>query len=208
MKNHHLALLFVLFVTACSTGEPGTPPLADYNGLSKINLDVAGINIVDRSSGTAAKSEIFQPTIEEAVRRWADSRFRAVGTTGQAVVVIKNADIQTLNMPLGVGIDDWFTRQQAAKYNGHVEVEVEARGVEGYGVAHAEATRYVTVPEHPSDAERRKAYNAMLGGLMADLNENLDQNIQQHMQDFIVTAPLATEAPPVMIPPESPGQSP
>jgi hypothetical protein len=216
MKNQSLAVfLTVLFLSACSSGEPGTPPLKlDYSQFGKINLDIQNVTIVDRDAGPSAQSVSFQPSIGNAVRQWANDRLQGVGTSGQGIVEIKDANVTALSLATEGGFDNWFKRQQASKYVGHVSVEIEVKGRGGYGVATAEASRTVTLPEDPSDMERHEAYNRLIEGMMADLNANLDQSIHEHLQDFIITAPVPAEAPSpppsvsVMPMPLSPNRSP
>src|SRR5580700_492312 len=92
----HLVILCALLLSACSAGEPGTPALEpEYGSLGRINLDVANINVADHGGGTAVQSAEMRPTIADAVRRWAQDRLHAAGSSGEAVVVINEANVAT-----------------------------------------------------------------------------------------------------------------
>lgn len=210
MKKRIAALAFVALLTACADA-PTPPPRKDYVLPPKINLDVQTLSLTDRSgiqpSSSPYNSNDFQPTISQAVRQWAKDRLQAVGPAGQAMVIIKDASLVQQAIPYE---HDIFTRQQASKYVAHAAVDVEAKGRDGYAIASAEATRFVTLPENPTDAERQKAYFDVLNGVMRDLGMNLEASIQDHLRDFVVTVPMfdngSSTIPPVSVtvPPYAP----
>jgi hypothetical protein len=217
-KAPRLALLVTLLLAACADPPQSPPPLQlDYSALGKISLDVHDINFVDRHTSQLDLppyvADQFHPGFNEAIKRWADDRLQATGVSGDAAVIIRKANLSVEALPIKTGLDVVMERQQGSKYTGHIEVDVEARGDHGYAYAYAsaQATRYVTLPEDPVKAEREAAYNALLAGLMQDLNRSLDQSIHEHLGDFLVTsAPVMEPVPPMspMPPPQSPGMAP
>jgi hypothetical protein len=209
-KAPRLALLLALAVTACAAPPQRPLPLKlDYSSLGKMGLDVHDIHFI---GGHATQVDFpqyaadqFHPSLEEAIHRWSDDRLVATGTTGDATVVVKSANYEVQALATQTGLNVVAERQQSRKITGHVAVEVQARGSEGAVIATAEATRFVTLPEDPTTAERQAAYNALLAGLMQDLDRNLDQAIHEHMRDFLVgsappmdnsIAPMAPMPPP------------
>jgi hypothetical protein len=196
------AALSLTLLAACSTDNNLPPPRTDYGLPPKISMDVQSINLVDRnpiqSVSSPYNSNHFQPTIDEAIRQWAKDRLQAVGPVGQAVVIIKDASLNQESVPHDT---DWFTRQQGSKYIAHAEVELEAKGHEGYALATAQANRFETLPDNPTEAERQAAYYKILNELMKDLGQNLEASIQTHMRDFLVSAPvLAPSMAPISTP--------
>jgi hypothetical protein len=200
MKKILSALTLLALLTACASDEPVPAPKMAYSLPPKIGLDVQSINLVDRSGPQPANSPYatnnFQPTIADAVRQWASDRLQASGPSGQAIVVLKDASLIEAPLVVDHGMDAWLTRQQASKYVAHVEVQIEANGRPGYGLATAQASRFETLPENPTAAERQKAYIDVLNGLMRDLGQNLEGALQQHMHDFIV-APISPDMSPM-----------
>jgi hypothetical protein len=190
MKKILIFCFFVPLLCACSTGSP---PAAQYGGApaSTINLDVLTLTDLDRSAPPAPGSPYtknnFRPTIASAARQWLTQHLAAVGTTGEATVVLKDASLTSQALPY---TKDLFTRQQASKYIAHAEVEITVKGHEGYGQVTAEATHFETLPENSSPIERQDAYTRVLNGLMHDLGVNLDAAIHDHIGDFVVTAPV------------------
>jgi hypothetical protein len=190
MKKLTVAFLFLSLLSGCSSG---TPPAvkADIGSSSKINLDVATIDVIDRSGSFGADSPYaannFKPTIAEAIRQWASQHFAAVGTSGAADIVVKDASLKTQALPHA---SDMFTREQASKYIAHAEVEIDINGHEGQGMVTAEASRFETLPEKPTAIERQNAYTTVLNGLVHDLGGNLDTGVREHIGNFVVTAPV------------------
>ena len=216
MRVSRLAVLIPILLCACSTSPAPVTPL-DYSQLDRINLDVRDLTFTDHGldmpPALPVINDQFSPTIADSLHNWASQRLQAVGISGTATIVVKNAYVT------GEGItsdSSWFTSGQNGKYTGHAEVEIDARGAEGYGLATANATRSVTLSSNPDEDEKRDAYRALLNGLMQDLNNYIDQAIHDHMGQFIVTAPIiGSKIPPVGTPPvtqmplpESPGVSP
>jgi hypothetical protein len=196
---------FLLLLSACAADQTVQAPV-NYNLPAKITLDVQSINLVDRNpiqpASSPYNSNHFQPTIDDAIRQWAKDRLQAVGATGQAVVIIKDASLTQQSLAHDT---DWFTRQQGNKYIAHAEVELEAKGHEGYALASAQASRFETLADNPTESERQTAYYNILNGLMKDLGQNLEASIQTHMRDFVVTAPiLAPSSMPVVAPASQP----
>jgi len=194
MNKFRLVPLLSLVVLGLLAGCADTVPAlhTDIPQGPKINLDVQTVTLADRSQMQSATSPYttnnFQPTITEAIRQWAANRFQAVGTGGEAVVIIKDASLSLQPIPHS---NDWFKREQTTKYTAHAEVDIEIKGVgTRYALASAQASRFETLPENPSELERQNAYTTVLNGLMRDLNQSVENSIREHMQDFVITAPL------------------
>jgi hypothetical protein len=186
MKKINLTPVFALtclaLLAACASNAPKVTPI-DMSGGSKISLDVQTINLVDRSGIQPADSPYntshLQPTIADSIRQWASSHLQATGTSGEADIIIKDASLSAQPIPYA---QDFFTRQQASKYTGHAEVEIDVKGRGNeYAIASADATRYETLPENPTDAEKQNVYAIILNGLMRDLGENIDTSLHEHL---------------------------
>jgi len=204
MRISRLAVLLALFISSCASPAPAPAPL-DYPQLGKISLDVKDLTFVDRGIEQMPAAPVvknLQPSVADALHIWASQRLQAVGGDGIAAFVVKNAYVTEEALPAE---SSWFQRPQTGKLTGHVEIEFDARGKQGYALATANAARSVTLSENPSDGEKQDAYNTLLSGMMQDLDKYLDQAIHDHMKDFIVNDPVIGSRLPT---PESPGQSP
>jgi len=191
MKNI-TALLFVLSLAACADSPPPPVKTSLPTGPA-LNLDVRTVSLADRNGIQPADSPYykndFHPTIAEAIRQWAGDRLKAVGSTGDAIVIIKDASLTAQPIP---HTNTMFKREQAWKYTAHADVEVEIKGGNrgDYALASASSSRFETLAENPSLAEKQNAYAIVLNGVMQDLNRNLEASIREHMAPYLVTAPI------------------
>jgi hypothetical protein len=181
-----LTVACLALLTSCASDAPMVVK-PDMPTTSKINLDVQTISLVDRSGPQSSDSPYntnhFQPTIAEAVRQWASAHLQATGTSGEAIVIIKDASLTSQPLPFA---RDFFTRQQSSKYTGHAEVEIDIKGRgDDFAIGNADATRYQSLPEDPTDLEKQNAYTIILNGLIRDLGQNIDNSLHEHMQRYM-----------------------
>ena len=191
MKKSLAAFGLIIALAACADDKIQVTPYAPSMG-SKISLDVHKITLADRSltaGNSVYASNHFTPTLGEAVKQWAFDHLEAVGQDGDAIVIVKDSSLTAQPLATPGGIDSWFTRQQGSKYVAHVDVAIEANGAPGYAVAEASASRVLTLPENPSEAEKQDAYNTLLTGVMHDLQHNLESGIQSHLHRFVSHVP-------------------
>lgn len=181
-----LALSFAL-VTACSsTPSPLVKP--DFALTPRLKLDVATVSVVDRSGVPTADStpeaKEFKAMVMASIRKWAGANIVPVGTFGEAIVVIRDASLKAQALPHD---DDWFTREQATKYIGHIELEVNVSGVDNLREqASAQAVRYETLPDAPTVDERLGVYYRIIEGLNQDLDANLGAAMREHLASFVL----------------------
>ena len=183
-----LVLSALLALAACADTPPPVPVAYDLPPVVK--LDVLAVTVSDRSKPYSADIMAggdFRPTIANAIKDYVTDHITAIGTTGEAVITIRDASIRQENIPHK---SDLFTRPQAARYVAHAEVEVKVQAREGYGSVTAQASRFETLLQDPTPVERQSAYNAVVNGLMHDLAANLNTAMQAHLSNFIITAPI------------------
>ncbi len=192
MKKRY-ALLALALLAACSSGEP--PPVKYVATPStKLVLDVAAVNVIDHSAFQPSTSPYNQyrldPTITQALRQWLVDNVQAGGTTGEALIVIKDASLSSETLPMSQDMSDkWFKRQQAFKYTGHADVTIELQGKPTYATASAEAGHFVSLPEQASQNERQNDYTILLNGLMKDFATNFENGIRDHMGTYVMAGP-------------------
>ena len=219
MKKLLTIIALGLTLTACASEPASPPPLQpDYSALGKIYLNTQDLKVINRADRMPLKppyiGHLFQPRLTEVVDQWVHDRLQAVGNTGHATLIIKEASVIEQPLPELTGIETWFTREQAGKYTGRIDVDIDAQSPinNATGIASAHATHAVTLPEHPTEAEKTIAYRQLLDGLMRDLNQKLDQAIHAHLAPFITTsitagspaveAPSTPTMPMSILPPE------
>lgn len=181
-----LATLFVCVLSACASPPPA-PVKQVVDASPAINLDVLTVTVLDRTMpqpGTSPyNTNNFQPTLASAIRQWATQKLVAVGTTGEAIIVIRDATLNAETIPHP---DSWFTREQTSKYVGHASIEVGITRRNQQGQVTAEASRFETLPEQPSSLERQNAYNKILNGVMQELTANVRAGVNQHLAGFVL----------------------
>ena len=191
MKKILTAVVISFALAACSTpGQKPAPMKLDYSGLGQVKLNVQFVGVINRADGLPRYrpyvTHTFQPTVIDAVTRWANDRFKAAGNSGRANVTIKEANVTEQAVPMEEGFNSWFTRQQSRRYTAKIEVGIDAVAADGSkAFATASATRSYTLAEDPTEIERAEAYNSMLNSLIENLNSNAEQAIQNHMDAFI-----------------------
>jgi len=187
----------LLALAACASDPaPVARTVADKD--APLNLDVASIDVLDRSGPALADSPYnvnnFQPTLAAATRSWATQKLKAAGPAGQAIVTITDASLKEVPLPHE---DSWIDRPQASKYVAHIAVEVNAASPRaGQGHVAAEASRYETLPEEPTSIERQNAYTRILNGIMRDLSVKLRSGAQARMTPFVINAPILPQTAP------------
>lgn len=187
------ALAGALLLSACQPPEP--PPVRlpelSFAQYGPIVFDVARIDMVDRReqpSGGAARIESQAPVPPaDAVRRWAQDRLRAEGTTGTLTVVIKDASITETPLPKTGGIRGTFTTDQSARFDGRIDVELvaEDRGRRYQGFTTATATRSTTMPENASLDQRDRILRKLVEDMMQDVNYRLETGALTHLTTVI-----------------------
>ena len=169
----------------------------DY--LPRLKLNVAVIDIDDSWTPRAAGRErgFLAPTSPvDALRRMAEDRLLAAGTSGKAVFVIDDASIE----------------QRGDSYVGTFAVHLDVSTSEGTrsGYAEARVTRTRSIRDDSPQGVRAELYD-MVRQMMADMNVEFEYQVRQTLRDYLqTTAPVAPAPGPVeqqnLAPPGLPSQ--
>lgn len=189
-----LILVFLMLLSACAMEPMPEPIQLNYAHLDRIYLNTKDLRIINNSQSTPTWDPYvghkYVPTLTDALYRLAGDRLQAVGNKGRAKLIIKDANVTEQPIVTSSSFEDLFKRQQASKFIGRVEVELQAQTPRGtLSVATAHAVRSVTLPEDPSGAEKYRAYTRLLNHLIFDLNAHLEKAIFQHMKRFLARKP-------------------
>jgi hypothetical protein len=179
-------------LTACQSAPPRimARPL-NFGQFSPIVLDAASIDVVDASrpstGGAHIESQLPQPPAD-AVRQWASQRLVAQGR-GRVRLTIKDARIVEVQLPRTGGVKGYFTTDQAQRYDGRIEVEVngDQTGANTFhGFTQAVASQSTTVAETISAADREATLMELVRRMMDDINARLDAGIRKDLAPMVV----------------------
>ncbi|MEJ0063255.1 MAG: hypothetical protein WDO70_08650 [Alphaproteobacteria bacterium] len=196
MKKFLACFMLLIAVAACTSEAPTRPigPFTlDYSKLGKITFAVEKMEFMNRvtPSVDAAYFENFKPQFTDVVYRWGVDRLQAGGGKGRAILVIHDANITREKMHRSTGVNSWFTREQSEKWSAQVAADIRVEGAAGNfnGSATAKASRFTTLLEDATEAEKQGAYRKMITGLMDDLNAELERSIREHLNPAVLTMP-------------------
>tara|TARA_E500000331_G_scaffold236263_1_gene226553 strand:+ start:1816 stop:2403 length:588 start_codon:yes stop_codon:yes gene_type:complete len=191
LSFRYLLIVSVLALAGCETPVNQLSfPEQTFQHLPPISLDVREIDIVHRF-----EPPLKAPHIEHempvpphiAVERWIVDRLRATGTSGRAVVTIRDASVVEARLRRLGGIKGTFTTEQSERYDAKVEIIIEATDDKGLRSANAVATslRNRSVPEHATLRERRTLWYELTEKLMSDFDRTFESQIRKHLAAFL-----------------------
>ena len=186
-----LLIVSTLAVVGCETPvDQQTFPEQTFQHLPPISLDVREIDII----------HLFEPPLKAphiehempvppqiAVERWVVDRLRPTGTSGRAVITIRDASVVETRLKQLGGIKGTFTTEQSERYEAKVEVVIEAADGKGLRSATAVATslRNRSVPENATLRERRNLWYELTERLMSDFDRTFEAQIRKHLTAFL-----------------------
>jgi hypothetical protein len=182
-----LAIAATLALGACTSAPPRPQARQiSFANLAPISFDVARIEVVQQYQPPQVPPNVehltpVQPT--DAIRRWANERVRAMGSSGTMRVIIKDASITETHLKPTTGVRGTFTTDQSERYDGRLSVdlvvEVPSRQFQGY--TGATVSRTISVPENVSLQGREDAWHSLVERMMADLNAKLEEGIDGNL---------------------------
>lgn len=195
-RHETVKILFVLLpaflLAGCDTSAPSTQfPELTYRHLGPITLDVSRVEVTTRYI-----PPLKPPNVEHrapippyvAIRRWANQRLKAAGRRNVANLVILDASIREVPLPVAGGLKGFLTTQQSARYDGRIAVLLEIRNFGGRQLAFAtaRAKRSMTVAEDATLADREKVWFALTEDLMSDINRRLEMEVRRHLGAYVL----------------------
>lgn len=185
------ALAMPLAFSACeSTPTARTQPSMSFAHLPPFKLTVSEVSVV-----SLYKSPLAAPNIEHmmnispeaAARIWAKDRLIAAGGPFTAEFRILDAPVVEAELKTDKGFSGMFKKEQSARYNGALQVELRIRDQRGVTVASSEAksTRSQTTPEDVTLNQRDQVWYEISESLIKEIDARLTENIRTYMPDYI-----------------------
>lgn len=179
MKHFYTMLSLIVVVglmAACAQNVPSRPkPQFNWQNETSIPLNVSSVNVIEARSEnlrTPYVGHLFPVTVPDAVRIWADERFRAMSPQGNFTITIESVSIKEEQLPLTEGIQGWFTTDQAQRYDGEMIVTLSgvSSDLQQEGTARITVKASRTVSESASIQQRDKAWVKMTEEMLAALD--------------------------------------
>ena len=169
------AALTLLLAASCAE-EPAAPaqsfPPPNYSYLTPLYLNVASIEVADGWTPSPDDISWLSPMRPlDALRRMAQDRLVASGSSGRAVLRIQDASLHRGEAVIG----------------GHVTVELDiyTSGDNRVGFAEASAARNSTLPPDATDATLRPLLYTLTKGMMDDMNIEFEYEVRHNLHDWL-----------------------
>ena len=186
-----LLLILVLGLSGCPNDvlDPVYPKIS-FTHRQPIKLAIGAVEI---------KNEYFSPTTgpnvehefpvspAKAVIQWVQGRLIPVGKTGSVIVIIRDASVLEVPLPLKRGLKEFFTRQQSHRYDGTIDVRIEIRDSDNNAKAVIQSVAKMsrTVPENLSIKAREEIWFKLTEEMMGDLDKSLENLIYNHWKVWL-----------------------
>ena len=180
MTARRLLLLLPLLAACVSNDAPRSYPMPSYSHLTPLRLNVASIEVDDRSmpvgGDEVAALSPLRPA--DALKRMAQDRLTTGGSGGRAVFVIDQADVRR-----GTGGLDGRMA---------VHLDIYAGGEQRVGFAEAQVVRRRVSTDMGEDS--RAVLYEFVTQMTADMNVEFEfqvrRSLKEYLQDTATAAPL------------------
>lgn len=187
------AALAIALIALAGCSTPGAEkqfPELTFHHLPPIRLDVARIEYAPRYSAPVRSPNIgheFPTPPVDAAERWIADRLVADGTTGMAVVTIRDATATETRLPLKKGVAGAFTTDQEWRYDAQVDIAIEVTDLNNQRSARANAgaKQSRTVGEDASLADREKVWFDLVEQMMTRFDRTFEAQIRKDLAAFI-----------------------
>jgi hypothetical protein len=192
LRRAAFVILMGFLLSACaSPPEPAVPTDITFAVNTVLNVDATSIDVRFASAAPKDYPHVGHRspvTFEAAFRKWAQARFQLTGNTASALrVIFSKGEITEELLPVKTGFSGSFKKEQAAKYEARLGVELELVDPNGKVLASAsgEARNTHTVPEDATENDKRIVWAGMIAQAFDSLDQELIPGIHQGMGEYI-----------------------
>lgn len=164
-----------------------------YGHRGQFRLAVSTVEVVSEFAPALGPPHVenqMPVSAEETLARWGRDRLVAAGGVDRyARFIVLDASVTETELARTRGLRGSFTVDQAQRYDIVLRARLELRQQRGSyqaGSIEAAATRFITVPEDVSLAQRDHTLYELLEGAMIDLDAKLDELIRTHLAASLV----------------------
>ncbi|HZS82475.1 MAG TPA: hypothetical protein VFA50_06370 [Stellaceae bacterium] len=176
------ALLALLAGCETPATRPSFPDIR-FTQEPKLRLDVAAIDLENDFHPTFRAPDVehlFPVPPQRAAENWVHDRLEATGTTRRARVRITKASVTETDLPKTQGLVGAFTKDQAERYDGVLEMSVDILNDHGFPerTATAQVMRSQSVAEGITPNARDQVWYDMTKAMMADMDRELEKQMR------------------------------
>jgi hypothetical protein len=193
MKKLLIATL-ALTLAACQNAPVAFSPRPfafELNRMAPLSLNVAEIRVVENYQPPLRAPNVeqdFPVAPATAVRKWANSRLAAHGTTGVLEVVIDDASVKETRLKKTEGVKGMFTDDQDARYDAKLAITFRAyTGTQALAAAsgNVNVTRSRTINERATVNEREAIYHQMASEMMLNFDSEATSRLRHYFTRFL-----------------------
>lgn len=183
-------LLVALVVAGCIQTTHPLPEIT-FAHAPVIALNVARLDIQSnyQSPGAAPNVEHLFPTrIDEAMRRWAQQRLRAMGSTGSVRFTVVNAAATEEVLPVKSGFVGAFTTEFDRRYTATAEATIEILDDGGALLSgvNVRVTRSRDFHEGATLEERNLFWQELTKAVMEEFDAQAERAIRRTMNAYVL----------------------
>ena len=182
--------LVVFMLAACATvGPPSARPTLTFANQPSLNLDVAEIKLAKRYVPPLEPphvEHVMPVTPGGGVERWVLDVPRAVGRSGVAEVIIKEASVREIDLKTTGGLRGLLTNDQAQRYDARLVVDLRIDDPAGgrRGEVRVVVTRSQSAAEDISPNQREALWFRLAEALLHDFALSMDRQVKTDLPQF------------------------
>lgn len=193
MKKFLAFALTAFALVACQDAPaPAAPTGIHFGNKPPLRLNVAQINVTENY-----RAPMQLPNVEHtlptppimALKQWAGQRFVAAGGQGSMEIIVEDASVKETPLQKKDGLAGFFTDDQEARYDAHIKLTLrlyDGVNIISTGEAAAEVSRWRTINEKATVAQREAMFNAMLQEMMMQLDGEAEARLRQYSGRYIL----------------------
>lgn len=163
----------------------------NFADASSLSTDAAGLTFEVRNRPPREYPHVGYRapfTFEQAARDWATTHFSLNGNSVNNLrITLRDGDIVEKLLPVKKGIKGFFTKDQAAEYEGKLEIEIAVVDPNGRVLAQAEGKAWHsrTITEGATEADKQAVWAEMIKKTFDDLDVELQPKIRTALAQFV-----------------------
>jgi len=171
-------------------GAPGAP-VVRFADATSLSTDATSLSMYVENRPPREYPHVMYRapfTYEQAARAWADAHFSLSGNSVNSLrITLKDGDITEKLLPRTRGIKGLFTKDQAAQYDAHLDIEVANVDPNGKVLASTDAKAWQaqTVTEGATEEDKRGIWADMIKTTFDNLDAELQPRIRTSLAGYV-----------------------